>query len=88
MHGWVDRSNQVELLVVSGRIHCYFSFSKLTINRLRLKFRISVFCPKQQLELLTKARVHCRRKIKVRQSFTALHLVTHYQVCNVASILS
>ena len=59
MYDWIDRSNQVELLVVSGRMQCYFSFSKLTINYLRLQFRIPVFYPQQQLELLTNARVHC-----------------------------
>ena len=49
---------------------------------------MSVFYQKLQLELLTNARVHCCRNIKFRQSFTALRLVTHYQVLNVACILS
>ena len=77
MYGWIDRSNHVESLMVSGRIQCYFSFSKLAINQLRLQFRMPVFYPKLQLELLSNARVPCCRKIKICHSFTALHLVTH-----------
>ena len=48
---------------------------------------MSVFYPELPLELLTNATVHCCRKIKFRQSFTALQLVTYYQVLNVASVL-
>ena len=88
MFGWIDRSNQVELVVGSGRIECDFFFSKQIINWFRLKFRISVFHQKQQLKLLSNAWVHCCRIIKFRQFFTAPHLVTHYQVLSVASILS
>ena len=88
MYGWIDRLNQVELLVVSGRIQGYFFFSKLTINKLWLQFSLSVFYPNLELELLINVRVHCCRKNEFRQSFTAFHLVTHYKVLNVASTLS
>ena len=49
---------------------------------------MSAFYPKLRLELLTNAKVHCCKIIKFRQSFTSLHLATHYQGLNVASILS
>ena len=88
MYGWIDRSNQVELLVVSGMIQCYFFFSKLTINKVWLQLILKVLYPNLQLELLTNVRGHCCRKNEFRQSFTAFHLVTHYKVLNVASTLS
>ena len=49
---------------------------------------MSVFYQNLQLEFSTNARVYCCGKIKFHQSFTTLYLVTHYQVLNVASILS
>ena len=48
---------------------------------------MSVFYQNLQLEFLPNARVYCCRKIKFHESFTTLHLVTHYQVLNNASIL-
>ena len=62
MYGWIDRSNQVELLVVSGMIQCYFFFSKLTINKVWLQLILKVLYPNLQLELLTNVRGHCCRK--------------------------